>query len=281
MRPYHCSARVSLGLVLVLQAGCTEEPDDHPDITWPATPASPGDDDGGDDAPTTGNHASTTSNDAPTTGNHASTAPDDEGGTTTDGPNDPSGDDSSGAETNGPAPECTPADTTCDGDKLQTCVQGEFETTLCSQAWCAEQGLGNSLGCGYDDGVPGCKCEDPLECFDGEGQCVGIDQARECVDGTWSEPLSCDKFCEQNGYDLSLSCTQVAKTAVCDCRFACQPGVDLYACSQDGTGIFACEGSGTWSPYNDCNDVCQELGYSGSIGCQWFTEYDQFACNCY
>ena len=180
-----------------------------------------------------------------------------------------------------PPPDCVPADDHCDGDKLVTCENGEEEVTLCSQSWCAAHGLGNPLGCGYKNGEPGCQCAPALECTDGESECTGPDSGKDCIDGSWSDPLSCDTYCQQNGADLSLSCTQIAKTAVCDCRYSCNPAVDEFACSQDQESIFQCENVGAWSLPYDCDDVCQADGYNGSFGCGWFPVQQQFLCSCY
>lgn len=228
---------------------------------------------------------------APGSSASASSDPTNDPGDPSGDPGDPPGDtgdvdstsptSATNATTDPPEPGCTPADDRCEGDNLVTCAGGQETSTQCSQTWCANHGLGNSLGCGYDNGDPGCQCEPALECLDGESKCVGPDSGKDCIDGFWSDPLSCDTYCQQNGWDVSLSCTQIGKTATCDCRVECAPGWDTFTCSQDYSGIFWCENIGYWSQYQDCDALCQSDGWAGSTGCGWSVNKGHDVCFCY
>lgn len=79
-------------------------------------------------------------------------------------------------------PECLDDDNYCDDDTLQTCVDGFWQLTTCSD-WCAQTGY-ESPGCATADG---CLCEGYADdlCYDGAYNlciCADIDYAIPCTE---------------------------------------------------------------------------------------------------
>jgi hypothetical protein len=79
-------------------------------------------------------------------------------------------------------PECLDDDNYCDDDMLQTCVDGFWQLTTCSD-WCAQTGY-LSPGC---DTADGCLCEGYADdtCYDGAYNicvCADIDFDIPCTD---------------------------------------------------------------------------------------------------
>jgi hypothetical protein len=205
-----------------------------------------------------------------------------EGGDTSDTPNDDGGETSDSDPTDAGSDGgllCDEGEAHCDGDGIIVCEDGLPIPYACDEL-CADAGYGAAVGCEPDGASSAsCTCEPAAVCNSGESQCTGPDSGTDCVDGQWSDAISCDTFCQENGADLSLSCTQVGDQAQCDCRYACNPAVDTYTCSTDGEAMYWCYDGGWWED-EDCDDRCAAYGAIGTTGCQWMAGAGHYDCNC-
>lgn len=189
--------------------------------------------------------------------------------------------DPSGGESNGD--ECTPADNQCLGDdNLDACGEdGKLHAVTCAYVCGADR---QSLGCQTNgEGLDVCYCGDPIESCDYEGkqECGAANALRVCEQGVWTY-YDCDTACVEGGYsgaesDAACQSEHDIGLNYCVCLDSgCPYGSQRCA---DGEHLAFCDGDGWLS--DSCEELCQDSGFSGSLGCHYITNVGGDSCGCY
>ena len=201
---------------------------------------------------------------------------------TTEGGSDESessGDDESATpaqddDMDGAREECVPEDTRCiDGDTVRQCTDdGKLQTVgcpgVCGEAkpsiGCRDAGQGEQCYCAFERQP--CSSEGALDCASGNQMAV-------CEAGWW-EIYDCDTICHDAGYAGAEGCGPGESNDVCFCSSTCVE--NAQRCFAGGF-INACF-NGSWELF-DCEEVCADNGYAGSLGCFEYPGEDS-GCAC-
>jgi len=207
-------------------------------------------------------------------------AGDDDGSNDDDGDDD---DDTSVDDDDQTEPcDCSEGDYNCLSlaDTLQMCTDGCNWTFMDCADVCVDAGYDYSTGCDYSSefGHDTCFC-DNCDCSSGDYQCVGDESLNTCDDGCNWTLKDCETLCLDNGYDVLLGCEYSSNlghdACICD-HCECSKG-DVECAGTDS--INTCLDGCQWVEY-DCDDICQQGGYSSSDHCGYSEDSGHDVCWC-